>query len=1002
MADGRNAAAMKSPTLLMRLSSRFISGFEYLFYQHGYTVCRHPYLYIVTVLAVTAACSIGLLSFHQENRPFKLWIPQDSDFVHTYDWMQSEFPRQFRSEHAILTADNVLEPAVLQEMLRVHREVSAQPATGPAWSDVCARLPTLASAEEEEAEAGTETETETGTETGTESTAETEAITETEAKTETETETETEAGAGATRRRRSQPAEFDVSAYDSFDPSVSLPASIHCAVLAGMERPCWEASLLELWRFDADKIAALTRDDVLRKVNAARQSPVFGYRFNLTRYLGGITRDADGRVTGARAAFFTWSVRRDPEAAADALLNDVGTGEPVDANTLAFETHFLSVFSSSPKQTGVTWYYSAGKSFGEISSSAIFGDVKYLVFGYMVMFMYIQLMLGRCNMVEHRTYLSMVGVFSVALAIVVSFGLCSSLGVFFGPVHNILPLLLLGLGVDDMFVILQCWEMLTPDERLRPLEERVGRTLQHAGVSITVTSLTDFVAFAIGASTVLPSLESFCVYAAVGILAVYFIQATWFVAFFTLDQRRIECRRDGLVPCYTHVDWTPNACSQKSFFQNFFGRVYAPLILGRVGKVVVLVLTCLLLAVFSWGLSQLRQEFNPLWFLPSDSHLAQFHRSAEHYFPTEGEKGVVFVSGVDFADNMPQMALLSERLSADPSIQRVESWYDEFQYYINYNKYGELPTRLYDSYQFLPMLGQFIFSPRGGKFQKFLRFNGTLECGSPAPPIEIAMVSYTHTLMNGPVEQIPAMQRVKQIAKSVNFTGDAPLVQPLAEIYASWETDQVIEFELYRNMGLALLCVFVMVLFLIADLIVCLLVLACVVFTLVDVGGLMFFWGLTIDTVSCIDVVLAIGLCVDYAAHVGHTFLTQRGGRQQRALQTLRDIGPAVFNGGFSTFLAFIFLATSTSHVFVTFFKVFFGVTVFGLYHGLVLLPVLLSLVGPDPYLPSRNEIEMTSNGALANAPDAKSNGHADVDDPGVSEVEYTPRAPSATPAADA
>ena len=83
----------------------------------------------------------------------------------------------------------------------------------------------------------------------------------------------------------------------------------------------------------------------------------------------------------------------------------------------------------------------------------------------------------------------------------------------------------------------------------------------------------------------LPSLQSFCIYAAVGILAVYFIQATWFVAWFTLDQRRIEARRDGLVPCYTHRDWTPNECSQRNFFQNFFSRVYAPAVLSAPGKV---------------------------------------------------------------------------------------------------------------------------------------------------------------------------------------------------------------------------------------------------------------------------------------------------------------------------------------------------------------------------------------------------------------------------------
>jgi predicted RND superfamily exporter protein len=46
-------------------------------------------------------------------------------------------------------------------------------------------------------------------------------------------------------------------------------------------------------------------------------------------------------------------------------------------------------------------------------------------------------------------------------------------------------------------------------------------------------------------------------------------------------------------------------------------------------------------------------------------------------------------------------------------------------------------------------------------------------------------------------------------------------------------------------------------------------VLLCVILTLVDVLGGMYFWDLTIDTVSCIDLVLAIGLCVDYSAHIG-------------------------------------------------------------------------------------------------------------------------------------
>lgn len=59
-----------------------------------------------------------------------------------------------------------------------------------------------------------------------------------------------------------------------------------------------------------------------------------------------------------------------------------------------------------------------------------------------------------------------------------------------------------GLGVDDMFVIIEAWNNLTELEKSKDLKVKVAITMQHAGVSITVTSITDFVAFAIGASTV--------------------------------------------------------------------------------------------------------------------------------------------------------------------------------------------------------------------------------------------------------------------------------------------------------------------------------------------------------------------------------------------------------------------------------------------------------------------------------------------------------------------
>ena len=173
---------------------------------------------------------------------------------------------------------------------------------------------------------------------------------------------------------------------------------------------------------------------------------------------------------------------------------------------------------------------------------------------------------------------------------------------------------------------------------------------------------------------------------------------------------------------------------------------------------------------------------------------------------------------------------------------------------------------------------------------------------------------------------------------------------PLSEGYTLSETDEIIAVEMYRNIGLAILCVFAITLVLLTNLFASILVLLCVFLSLVNVGGFMHFWGLTIDTVTCTNLVIAIGLCVDYSSHIAHRFLVEQGTGDERTRATLANIGPAVFNGGFSTFLAFILLAFSKSYVFLTFFKVFFLVVVFGLFHGLVLLPVLLNLFEVSSY----------------------------------------------------
>jgi hypothetical protein len=58
-----------------------------------------------------------------------------------------------------------------------------------------------------------------------------------------------------------------------------------------------------------------------------------------------------------------------------------------------------------------------------------------------------------------------------------------------------------------MFVVIQCWDNLSPKVHTKPIHERIALTLKHAGMSITITSVTDIMAFAVGASTVCNNME---------------------------------------------------------------------------------------------------------------------------------------------------------------------------------------------------------------------------------------------------------------------------------------------------------------------------------------------------------------------------------------------------------------------------------------------------------------------------------------------------------------
>lgn len=118
-------------------------------------------------------------------------------------------------------------------------------------------------------------------------------------------------------------------------------------------------------------------------------------------------------------------------------------------------------------------------------------------------------------------FLLCAGILNIGLAVLSSYGFASYIGLLFTPLMSILPFIMLGVGVDGMFVLQSALDATDPEESM---PERMAVAMRTGGLSVAVASLTNFGAFMIGSNTSLPALSAFSIYAALGLLFNLFLQ----------------------------------------------------------------------------------------------------------------------------------------------------------------------------------------------------------------------------------------------------------------------------------------------------------------------------------------------------------------------------------------------------------------------------------------------------------------------------------------------
>lgn len=148
---------------------------------------------------------------------------------------------------------------------------------------------------------------------------------------------------------------------------------------------------------------------------------------------------------------------------------------------------------------------------------------------------------------------------------------------------------------------------------------------------------------------------------------------------------------------------------------------------------------------------------------------------------------------------------------------------------------------------------------------------------------------------------------------------------------------------------IAIEAMYIIALMFIPDLISVFCIIATMGSILVGLVGLMNIWSLTLSSITMIELIMSVGFCVDFSAHICHAFIAKSGNgdRSRRAYKACLNVGIPILNSAISTILGLTLLAFCKSYIFISFFKTMTILMVLGLFNSLIFLPILLSIIGP-------------------------------------------------------
>ncbi|GMS95635.1 hypothetical protein PENTCL1PPCAC_17810 [Pristionchus entomophagus] len=589
---------------------------------------------------------------------------------------------------------------------------------------------------------------------------------------------------------------------------------------------------------------------------------------------------------------------------------------------------------------------------------------------------------------KHRISMAILGCVCPLLATSSALGLLFWMGFRFGSILCVTPFLILAIGVDDAYLTIQSWI------RMRDLpishREKIGAVLVDVGPSISITSLTNFLAFAIGIYTPTPEIQLFCMGNVVAVIFDYIYQLTMYVAIVSISGEKeikeeeekkeqlksMEKESRQVVTAPKQVELSSSTSSSDSHFtiisinRNSFIRPASSVCtdegeasgLSRLleaysdwlsnGFTTIIIFLCLL--VYWWmsieGALSIKILLSPDKLVIHDSKLLQMNYLRDTYINPNYTTVNIFVSNPGDLDDPSQLNRVKAAIEAFEQFPEClgarfsHFWLRDYEQFIEAGgneeneDYEDGSSNGTASIYSKSVMRPFLEWPEFQHLNAFIRFD------------ENETISKFFATVSYHGDKLGLFDEQTKLLKGWRSTADrfAPLGVDIFHDNSQFidQVDTILPATLSTSFA-TLFCMMVVCFLFMYNLFTVFIASLSIASICIGVFGLLSYWGIDLDPISMATTIMSIGFSVDFPAHITYHYFREgledsQAAPSKRIARALVAIGFPLLQCGISTILfvsCLLFVPTYMSEVFV---KTMVLVVSLGLIHGLIVVPVFL------------------------------------------------------------